>query len=151
MVQLDARTGWDRDRLRCIPPSLILTVSDLTSDITTSFSIETSSNPNLRICSAAHWKCLIEISIHKPCADNCSGLRIEPVTIEKHIEKVASSVWPIETIERSDVNKPDRVVTGKTINPVPLGAVYSSISVNSLMSLYSPMYCRWIHWSCTFW
>ncbi len=29
---------------------------------------------------------LIEIAIHKPCTDNCSGLRIEPVTIEKHID-----------------------------------------------------------------
>ncbi len=30
---------------------------------------------------------LIEISIHKPCTKNCGGLRIEPVPIEKHIEK----------------------------------------------------------------
>ena len=30
--------------------------------------------------------CLIEISIHKPCTDNCGGLRIELVTIEKHID-----------------------------------------------------------------
>ena len=32
---------------------------------------------------------LIKISIHKPCTDNCGGLMIliEPVSIEKHIEK----------------------------------------------------------------
>ena len=28
----------------------------------------------------------IEISIQKPCTDNCSGLRIEPITTEKHID-----------------------------------------------------------------
>ncbi len=26
------------------------------------------------------------VSIHKPCTDSCGGLRIEPVTIEKHID-----------------------------------------------------------------
>ncbi len=35
---------------------------------------------------------LIGISIHKPCTDNCSGLRIEPRTIEKHVEK---GMWPM--------------------------------------------------------
>ena len=34
---------------------------------------------------------LIEISIHKPCTDSCGGLKIEPVTIEKHVD----SAFPI--------------------------------------------------------
>ncbi len=36
---------------------------------------------------------LIELSIHKPCSDNCVGLRIELVTIEKHVEKVTHAWW----------------------------------------------------------
>ncbi len=32
-----------------------------------------------------HVYSLIEISIHKPFTDNCGGLRLEPVTIEKHV------------------------------------------------------------------
>ncbi len=28
----------------------------------------------------------IDQIIQKPCTDNCSGLKIEPITIEKHID-----------------------------------------------------------------
>ena len=49
---------------------------------------------------------LIETSIHKPCTDNCGGLRIEPVTIEKHVDK--RHVTHRESNGNADVNYPDR-------------------------------------------
>ena len=40
----------------------------------------------IKVRTYTEMKLLIEIFIHKPCTDSCGGLRIEPVTIDKHVD-----------------------------------------------------------------
>ncbi len=56
-------------------------------------------------CSVLVFIFKIEISIHKPCSDNCGWLMIEHVTIEKHVDKVTCD--HIESNGSADVNRPN--------------------------------------------